>query len=111
MVNPGTFQGSRGEFLLAQSAVYASAVADGHINDTVADIQRRYLKRYPMSLPHNQEPTKEWLDQVDDDAPDPDPLEPDYNSMDADTANALKIEREKESELLKDRKDVRFFYT
>lgn len=71
MVNPGSFSGSRKAFLDDQKELYARAVADNHVSDTVADIQRRYFKRYPISLPHDQEPSAEWLAQVDDKAIDP----------------------------------------
>ncbi|KJA13088.1 hypothetical protein HYPSUDRAFT_120316, partial [Hypholoma sublateritium FD-334 SS-4] len=71
MVNPGAFSGQRRAFLDGQQAVYAAAVAESHINDTVADIQRRYFKRFPITLSHTEEPTAEFLATVDDDAPDP----------------------------------------
>lgn len=71
MVNPGSFSGRRKAFLDAQKETYAAAVAAGHINDTVADIQRRYFKRFPVTLLHSEEPSEEYLAAVDDDAPDP----------------------------------------
>ncbi|KJA12838.1 hypothetical protein HYPSUDRAFT_119402, partial [Hypholoma sublateritium FD-334 SS-4] len=71
MVNPGTFKGLRLKFLNDQQALYASAVDGKHINDAVADIQRRYFKRFPVTLPHSDEPTEEFLASVDDNAPDP----------------------------------------
>ena len=40
MVNPGSFSGLRKQFLANQAALYATAVEDRHVNDTVADIQR-----------------------------------------------------------------------
>ncbi|KAF8163969.1 hypothetical protein BJ912DRAFT_838852, partial [Pholiota molesta] len=70
MVNPGAFSGTRKAFLAAQSALYADAVTANHTADTVADIQRRYFKRYPISLSHTVEPSAESLAQVDDNAPD-----------------------------------------
>lgn len=71
MVNPGAFAGQRKAFLDAQQELYAAAVAGNHVNDTVADIQRRYFKRFPITLAHTEEPTEEHLAAVDDDAPDP----------------------------------------
>ncbi|KAF9551577.1 hypothetical protein CPC08DRAFT_647562 [Agrocybe pediades] len=59
MVNPGTFKGSRKEFLLAQKQAYSDAVKQGTVADVVADIQRQYFKRYPIELPHEQEPSPE----------------------------------------------------
>ncbi|KAF9471141.1 hypothetical protein BDN70DRAFT_820400, partial [Pholiota conissans] len=75
MVNPGSFKGSRKTFLLAQADLYAEAVVNNNVADTVSDIQRRYFKRYPITLPHDEEPDEAWLAQVDDTAPDAD-LEP-----------------------------------
>lgn len=71
MVNPGAFVGTRKQFLSDQQELYAEAVVENHVADTIADIQRRYFKRYPISLSHTQEPTAEFLAAVDDDAPDP----------------------------------------
>lgn len=90
---------------------YAEAVSKDHVADTVADIQRRYFKRYPMSLPHHQEPTDEWLAQVDDSAPDPDIVAPDSDTMDP----ALYLVAEQEHDVLiknlKLRKDVSPFWS
>ncbi|KJA12733.1 hypothetical protein HYPSUDRAFT_113737, partial [Hypholoma sublateritium FD-334 SS-4] len=72
MVNPGGFRGRRKEFLDSQQDLYAAAVKEKHINDTVADIQRRYFKRFPITLSHTEEPTEEFLAAVDDDGPDAD---------------------------------------
>ena len=77
MVNPGAFQNSRKDFLVAQKPAYAQAVAGGFMRDCVADIQRRYFKRYPIDYPHEQEPTSEMTSGVNDDAPDPEPPMPD----------------------------------
>lgn len=71
MVNPGGFTGLRKEFLDAEQDAYNDAVAENRAADTLADIQRRYFKRFPLSLPFSEEPTAEFLDSVDDDAPDP----------------------------------------
>jgi hypothetical protein len=71
MVNPGAFQKSRKDFLLAQNAAYAQAVAGGFMRDCVADIQRRYFKRFPIDYPHEHEPTSEMTSGVNDDAPEP----------------------------------------
>lgn len=71
MVNPGSFVGRRRQFLADQAPLYAAAIQEGHVNDTVADIQRRYFKRFPITLSHSEEPTEEFLAAVDDAAPDP----------------------------------------
>ncbi|PPR07319.1 hypothetical protein CVT26_013679 [Gymnopilus dilepis] len=81
MVNPGAFRGSRKDFLMSQKAAYAEAVVGGFSSDALANIQRRYFKRYPVDLPHEEEPSPEALAAVDDDAPDPEPDEPDREKM------------------------------
>lgn len=77
MVNPGAFQGSRKQFLLAEKAGYADALKTGTANDFLTDLTRRYFKRYPADLDHDVEPSAEHLDAVRDDAPDPEIPEPD----------------------------------
>ena len=106
MVNPGAFKGLRKEFLDSQKELYASAVRDNHVADTVADIQRRYFKRFPVTLSHMQEPTEEFLATVDDNAPDPEfaPPQPSGTDTEADT-RALRVYEFQVAEL-KMRKDV-----
>jgi len=72
MVNPGTFRGTRKEFLKGELLAYARAVEGGYVLDGVALISRRYFKRYPVDIPLDQEPTPEHLAAVDDDAIEPD---------------------------------------
>jgi len=81
MVNPGVFQGSWKEFLLGEKAAYSTSVAGGYTADALALIQRRYFKHYPVDLPHDVEPTAEFLATVGDDAANPDIPEPDQASM------------------------------
>ncbi|PPR07590.1 hypothetical protein CVT26_002260 [Gymnopilus dilepis] len=76
MVNPGAFRGSHKEFLMSQKPAYAEAVMGGYTADALADIQRKFFKRYPIDLPNDEEPTPEHLAAVDDDAPDPEMEEP-----------------------------------
>ncbi|PPR04544.1 hypothetical protein CVT26_002511 [Gymnopilus dilepis] len=73
MVNPGAFQGKRKEFLLAEKVAYAAAVEGDYAADAIANIQRRYFKRFPVELPPDQEPTQEFLDAVNDDEADQEP--------------------------------------
>lgn len=87
MVNPGSFPGSRGEFIDAQTDLYAEAVKDNHIGDTLADIQRCFFKRFPATLEDSEEPSEEWLAKVDDDAPDDELRHPDVDGMDKDAAD------------------------
>lgn len=109
MVNPGAFSGQRKAFLDAQRAAYAAAVAENHVNDTVADIQRRYFKRFPLTLSHTQEPTAEFIAAIDDDAPDAELVPPRQDGVDPDVdARAQRVYEFQCSEL-KMRKAVRVF--
>lgn len=72
MVNPGSFLGTRHTFLLDQQSRYSQSVRENWAADCVADVTRRYFKRYPIDLDHHTEPSDEWLAQVDDDAVEPD---------------------------------------
>lgn len=106
MVNPGSFPGSRGEFINAQTQLYAEAVKDNHIGDTLANIQRRFLKRYPVTLQDNEEPSAEWLAQVDDDAPDEELHPPKVDEMDKDAADKALAEYTNLVARVKFKKDV-----
>ena len=81
MVNPGTFQGSRKEFLLGERPSYSTGVARGYAADALALIQQRYFKQYPFDLPHTVKPSAELLAAVDDDAAEVDVMEPDQDRM------------------------------
>ncbi|KAK7024162.1 SERTA domain-containing protein 3 [Paramarasmius palmivorus] len=76
MVQPRAFTGSRQVFLDSHADAYAEAAKENRVKSFIGDLTRRYLKRYPPSLPHDQEPTQESLDAVDDDAPDPETVRP-----------------------------------
>jgi hypothetical protein len=99
MVNPGAFQGSRKEFLLSQKPAYKVGVLGGYAADALSQIQRKYFKRYPIDLPHQEEPSVEWLAAVDDDAPDVEQEEPDASTND-DEELAAAVERMAERKLL-----------
>ena len=73
MVHSGAFNGSRKEFLIGEKSKYHAAVAGGFVKDAIADIQRRYFKRFSIDVPHNEEPSPEHLASVDDSEPDPEP--------------------------------------
>lgn len=110
MPNPGGFLGLRKEFIEAQSAAYAAAVQSGNVNDILSDIQRRYFKRFPPGLEHNIEPTKEWLDQVDDSAPDGDIPVPNPDlPLDEFRRESLRYEKLKEE--VKTRREVCLTHT
>lgn len=83
MVNPGGFSGLRKKFLDDQQPAYNAAVEAKHAADTLADIQRRYFKRFPVTLSHNEDPTEEFIATVDDNAPDPELAPPDRANMDS----------------------------
>ncbi|PPQ83739.1 hypothetical protein CVT26_005017 [Gymnopilus dilepis] len=65
------FSGLRLEFLLGEVDRYTTAIANGTKEDVGKDIIRRYFKRFPPELPHDQEPSADHLAAVDDSAPDP----------------------------------------
>lgn len=107
MVNPGSFTGLRKEFLESQKDLYAAAVAGMHVPDIVADIQRRYFKRFPITLLHTQEPSQEFLDAVDDNAPDAELSRPQTDGLSPEaSARAVRVYELQKVEL-KMRKDVR----
>jgi len=81
MVHPGAFKGLRKDFLIGEKAGYAAAVEGGYAKDALANIQRRFFKRFPADLPHNNEPSPELLAAVDDDKPDEEPEQPDEQTM------------------------------
>ncbi|PPQ76861.1 hypothetical protein CVT26_001499 [Gymnopilus dilepis] len=104
MVNPGAFKGSRKEFLLAQKPAYAEAVTGGFVADALADIQRRYFKRYPVDLSHETEPTEEHLAAVDDDEADPEPQHPNQEAMSENEYEVAIKAWEERTELIRYRK-------
>ena len=107
MVNPGSFQGSRKEFLLAQKAAYAEAVIGGYVADALADIQRRYFKRYPIDLPHDEEPSQEHLANVDDASADAEPEEPNRELLSKEDFETKMTEVQQRADLIRFRKAVR----
>ncbi|KAF8160583.1 hypothetical protein BJ912DRAFT_865516, partial [Pholiota molesta] len=106
MVNPGAFKGTRKEFLAAQSTLYANAVINNHVADTVSDIQRRYFKRYPITLAHDEEPSEDWLSQVDDNAPETDLDPPSAEGLDEEALEAAQKIYDDQIKLIKLRKEV-----
>ena len=110
MVNPGAFQGSRREFLLSQKPAYKAGVIGGYAADALAEIQCKYFKRYLIDLPHSEEPSAEWLAEVDDDAPEKDQEELDVSSDSEEYAIVAK-KMETRRSLLTFRKAVRSFWS
>lgn len=70
MPNPGSFRGSRFDFMVSQKAEWARAVEEEYATEMLSTIQCRYFRRYPVDLPHDVEPSAEHLASVDDDGPD-----------------------------------------
>lgn len=81
-MNPGAFQGARKDFLQSQKEVYKAGVLGGYAADALAEIQCKYLKRFPIDLPQHKDPMPEWLAMVDDDAADPEQPELDILALD-----------------------------
>ncbi|KAF8057807.1 hypothetical protein FPV67DRAFT_1455898 [Lyophyllum atratum] len=67
---------------------YSVAVAENHVADTLADIQRSFFKRFSLDLPPDQDPTSEEMGAVDDSIPDPEPLAPDADVLSAEDYTA-----------------------
>jgi hypothetical protein len=109
MVHPGAFQVSRKEFLIGEKPKYCAAVAGGFIKDAIADIQRRYFKRFPIDVPHSEEPSPEHLASVDDSEPDPGPLVPDKEKLSPEKYKEQMEKLEARRKLVTLRKDVMWF--
>lgn len=108
MVNPGAFRGVRKDFLMSEKAAYAAGVEGGYAKDAVANIQRRYFKRFPLDLPHDEDPKPEYLATVDDDGPDNEPEEPDEKSMSPEEYTEAVKKLDERRKLLSFRKAVSF---
>lgn len=106
MVNPGIFHGGRLAFLMAEKERYCRAVDSDSKRDELANIQRRFFKRFPVELPLTEEPSPEHLASVDDDAPDPEILEPDRERLSPEEYEKEMAKLEDRKELLKKRKGV-----
>ena len=81
MVNPGAFQGARKAFLLGEKEAYRQAMEEGYIAEAIANIQRRFFKRFPVDLPDDVDPSEEALAAVDDEAIEPEYERPDPEKM------------------------------
>ncbi|PPR07162.1 hypothetical protein CVT26_012668, partial [Gymnopilus dilepis] len=77
MPTPEAFQGLRKAFLEGEREGYKNSVANNTYKDFVMDVVRRYLKRFPLKLADDEEPTPEELAAVDDAEPDEERLYPD----------------------------------
>ena len=81
MVNPGSFQGARKDFLLGEKVAYKAAVTGGYARDALATIQRRFFKCFPIGLPLTVDPSAEELAAIDDDTPDDEEEDPEEKNM------------------------------
>jgi hypothetical protein len=109
MVNPGSFRGIRKEFLLGEKPTYSVAVIGGCARDTLANIQRRFLKRFPIDLSDSVDPTPEVLAAIDDDTPDEEYEAPDQEKMTVDEfSEATRVieDRQRRIQFRKDVSDV-----
>lgn len=59
---------SRLAFMQSQQNGYTQALSDGTRGNFIVDVVRKYFRRFPVELPHEDEPTKETLAAIDDDA-------------------------------------------
>lgn len=100
------FSGSRLIFLEERLEGYATAVVESRDNDFILDVQRRYLKRFPLSLPHDVEPSQELLDALDDNVPDPELKEPNPKNMPDEEYKSAKAAFDNDCALLLFRKEV-----
>lgn len=101
-----SFQGSRKQFLLDCKQAYAAAVEGGFVKDELAKIWRAYFKRYPIELPHNEEPSAEHLASVNDDAPDVEVPPPNPEALDKEEYEEALSEYEERCRLIVYRKAV-----
>ena len=53
-----------------EKPAYRAGVLGGYAADALANIQCRSFRRFLIDLPHDQEPTVEWLAAVNDNSPD-----------------------------------------
>lgn len=106
MVNPGAFLGSRKNFLQSQKGKYNAGVVGGYAADALAQIQRKYFKRYPIDMPHDEEPSAERLATVDDEAADEELEGPDIDALDEDELAAAMVKLEARRVMLCFRKAV-----
>ena len=106
MVNPGSFQGTRKEFLLGEKAAYKVAVTGGYARDALSIIQGRFLRRFPIDLSLSVEPTPEELAAVNDETPDLEYEAPDEEKMTPDEFSEATKAFEDRQSLIQFRKDV-----
>ncbi|SJL12093.1 uncharacterized protein ARMOST_15514 [Armillaria ostoyae] len=106
MVNPGTFQGSQQEFMADQIEGYIKAVGEGRTTEFIADVIHQYLKRYPLRLEHNVEPSAEHLARIDDYVPDLEIVMPNKDKLSFEEYKKAQMQMVEDCRLLKFRSEV-----
>jgi hypothetical protein len=106
MVNPGAFCGLRKEFLIGEKATYSEGVKGGYAAEALANIQRRFFKRFSIDLPLDVEPTKEHLESVKDDEPDPEEDPPSKDELTPEEFGAASARLKERQQLIMFRKAV-----
>lgn len=103
MVNR-TFKGLRLEWLLEQKQAYEEAVTKSTVPSFLDIAFARFCRQFPINMPLDQEPTNEFLDTVDDNAPEPvaEPLCDDM--LDEEKAAAEAAQRERQAMIRKRKK-------
>ena len=72
------------EFPLEEKESYSTAIKEDYKKDALMNIQCRYFKQFPINLPHNVEPSNEYLASVNNDMADSEPAEPNKDKLSAD---------------------------
>ena len=94
---------------MGEKSKYRAAVAGGFVKDAMADIQRRYFKRFPIDIPHSEEPLPEHLASVDDGETDPESQVPDKENLSLEEYEEQLEKLEARRKLVILRKDVKRF--
>ena len=66
---------------MGEKEAYRQAMEEGYIAEAIANIQRRFFKRFPVDLPDDVDPSEEALAAVDDEAIEPEYERPDPEKM------------------------------
>ena len=106
MVNLGAFRGLRKDFLIGEKAAYGEGVRGGYAAEALANTQRRFFKRFPLDLPLDVEPTKEYLELMKDDEPDPEEEPPSKDGLTPEEFAAAIARLEERQQLIMFRKAV-----
>ena len=92
---------------MSQKPTYSAGVLGGYAADALALIQSKYLKHFPIDLPHDEEPTDEWLASVNDNKQEPDQVPPDIESLGEENYVVAMEALERRQKLVAFRKAVR----